>query len=83
METILFVIIAAAFHPLKDRSVAAFVVIFVLIQFFFQFVGLLATIFLLSESKGRDLDYFEDNEPEWHNENRGNVTVVNEEITNF
>lgn len=149
METILFIIVAAAFHPLKDRSVPAFVVIFVLIQFFFQFganattfiipaevfptrfratahglsaacgkagailaafgfnvlvnnggknaflpqtlgifaaiqfVGLLATIFLVPESKGLDLDFFEDNEAEWRNKNRGSSAVPPEQFTNF
>ena len=147
METILFVIVATAYYPLKEHSVAAFVVMFVLIQFFFQFganattfiipaevfptrfratahgisaacgkagailaafgfnvlvdnggknaflpqtlgifaaiqfVGLLATVFLIPESKGRDLDHFEDNEANWRKEHRGNTTVVNEEIT--
>ncbi|CAF1207793.1 unnamed protein product [Rotaria sordida] len=144
METILFIIVAAAYHPLKDRSTAAFVVMFVLIQFFFQFganattfiipaevfptrfrstahglsaacgkagailaafafnvlvdhggknaflpqtlaifaaiqfVGLLATIFLLPESKGHDLDSFEDNEAEWRPDYQQSKDVVNE-----
>jgi MFS family permease len=130
MEIILFTIVAAAFHPLKERAEAAFVVLFVLIQFFFQFganattfiipaevfptrfratahglsaacgkagailaafafnvlvnhngpnaflpqtlgifaaiqfVGLIATIFLIPESKGKNLDDFENNEYE-------------------
>ncbi|CAF3331504.1 unnamed protein product [Rotaria socialis] len=147
METILFIIVAAAFYPLKDRSTGAFIFMFVLIQFFFQFganattfiipaevfptrfratahgmsaacgksgailaafgfnvlvnlggknaflpqtlgifaaiqfVGLLATIFLLPESKGRDLDSFEDNEAEWRPENRtDNDTITEQEV---
>jgi PHS family inorganic phosphate transporter-like MFS transporter len=130
MEVILFTIVASAFYPLKDRAEAAFIVLFVLIQFFFQFgansttfiipaevfptrfratahglsaacgkagaiisafgfntlvnlggpnaflpqtlgifagiqfLGLIATIFLLPETKGKDLDYFENNEYE-------------------
>ncbi|CAF3389617.1 unnamed protein product [Rotaria sp. Silwood2] len=149
METILFIIVAAAFHPLKDRSVAAFVVIFVLIQFFFQFganattfiipaevfptrfrstahglsaacgkagailaafafnvlvnhggknaflpqtlgifagiqfIGLLATIFLVPESKGKDLDAFEDNEAEWRPESQESRDFVKEPETYF
>jgi len=128
MEVILFTIVAAAFYPLKDRAEAAFVILFVLIQFFFQFgansttfiipaevfptrfratahgisaacgkagailaafafnalvnrggknaflpqtlgifaafqfVGLILTIWLIPESKGKSLDDFEDNE---------------------
>ena len=128
MEVILFTIVAAAYYPLKERAVPAFIVLFVLIQFFFQFgansttfiipaevfptrfratahglsaacgkagailaafafnvlvntggtnaflpqtlgifaaiqfVGLLATIFLIPESKGKDLDDFENNQ---------------------
>jgi PHS family inorganic phosphate transporter-like MFS transporter len=128
METILFTIVAAAYYPLKERAEAAFVVLFVLIQFFFQFgansttfiipaevfptrfratahgisaacgkagailasfafnvlvdyggknaflpqtlgifagiqfVGLIATIWLIPESKGKDLNDFEDTE---------------------
>ncbi|CAF3770998.1 unnamed protein product [Rotaria sp. Silwood1] len=149
METILFIIVAAAYHPLKDRSIVAFVVMFVLIQFFFQFgansttfiipaevfptrfrstahglsaacgkagailaafafnvlvnhggknaflpqtlgifagiqfLGLLATIFLLPESKGLDLDSFEDDEEEWRPENQKNQHAVNERETYF
>ena len=149
METILFIIVAAAFYPLKERSVAAFVIMFVLIQFFFQFganattfiipaevfptrfratahglsaacgkagailaafafnvlvnkggknaflpqtlgifaaiqfLGLLATIFLIPESKGRDLDYFEDNEDQWRKKNQANSTATNAVTTNF
>jgi PHS family inorganic phosphate transporter-like MFS transporter len=128
MEVILFTIVAAAYYPLKERAEAAFVILFVLIQFFFQFgansttfiipaeifptrfratahgisaacgkagailaafafnvlvnrggknaflpqtlgifaalqfVGLIATIWLIPESKGRNLDDFEDTE---------------------
>ena len=148
-ETILFTIVAAAFHPLKDHSVAAFVFMFVLIQFFFQFgansttfiipaevfptrfratahglsaacgkagailaafafnvlvdkggknaflpqtlgifaaiqfLGLLITILLIPESKGRDLDYFEDKEDIWRNQNRSNSTASEHELTEF
>ncbi|CAF1034351.1 unnamed protein product [Rotaria sp. Silwood1] len=144
METLLFIIVVAAFHPLKDRAVAAFVVMFVLIQFFFQFganttifvipaevfptrfhstahglsaacgkavailvafafnilvnhegknaflpqklgifagiqfIDLLITKFLLPESKGLDLDYFEESEAEWRPKNQENHVVVNE-----
>ena len=46
METILFTIVAVAFHPLKERSTVAFVILFVLIQFFFQF-GANATTFII------------------------------------
>ncbi|CAM4796488.1 unnamed protein product [Rotaria magnacalcarata] len=149
METILFIIVAAAFYPLKDRSTGAFIFMFVLIQFFFQFganattfiipaevfptrfratahgmsaacgksgailaafgfnvlvnlggknaflpqtlgifaaiqfVGLLATIFLLPESKGRDLDSFEDNEAEWRPEIRTDHHTISEQETQF
>jgi PHS family inorganic phosphate transporter-like MFS transporter len=127
MEVILFTIVAAAFYTLEERAEWAFIVLFVLIQFFFQFganattfiipaevfptrfratahglsaacgkagailaafgfnvlvdlngknsflpqtlgifagiqfVGLIATIFLIPESKGKNLDDFEDN----------------------
>lgn len=44
MEILLFTIVAVAFHPLKERAIAAFVILFVLIQFFFQF-GANATTF--------------------------------------
>ncbi|CAF0766618.1 unnamed protein product [Adineta steineri] len=130
MEIILFTIIAAAFHPLKEHAEAAFVVLFVLVQFFFQFgansttfiipaevfptrfratahglsaacgkagailaafgfnvivniggtnaflpqtlgifagiqfIGLMVTIFLIPESKGKNLDDFENNDDE-------------------
>jgi MFS family permease len=46
MEIILFTIVAVAYHPLKERAEAAFVVLFVLIQFFFQF-GANATTFII------------------------------------
>jgi PHS family inorganic phosphate transporter-like MFS transporter len=46
MEVILFTIVAVAFYPLKDRAVAAFIVLFILIQFFFQF-GANATTFII------------------------------------
>ena len=142
MEIILFTIVAAAFHPLKERAEAAFIVLFVLIQFFFQFganattfiipaevfptrfratahglsaacgkagailaafafnvlvdrggknaflpqtlgifagvqfVGLIATIFLLPETKGKDLDYFENgNYQEQKDSPRSQVTT--------
>ncbi|CAF1215693.1 unnamed protein product [Adineta steineri] len=145
METILFIIVAAAYYPLKQQSVGSFVFLFVLIQFFFQFganattfiipaevfptrfratahglsaacgkagailaafgfnvlvdqggknaflpqtlgifaaiqfVGLIITIFLIPESKGRDLDSFEDNEMEWRKDNQGNQPTVGEQ----
>ena len=46
MEIILFTIVAAAFHQLKENAIAAFIVLFVLIQFFFQF-GANATTFII------------------------------------
>ena len=46
MEIILFTIVAVAFHPLKERAIPAFVILFVLIQFFFQF-GANATTFII------------------------------------
>ena len=46
METILFIIVAVAFYPLKERAVPAFVVLFTLIQFFFQF-GPNTTVFII------------------------------------
>ena len=46
MEIILFTIVAVAFHPLKERAIVAFVILFVLIQFFFQF-GANATTFII------------------------------------
>ncbi|CAF1014206.1 unnamed protein product [Adineta ricciae] len=46
MEIILFTIVAAAFNPLKEHAEAAFIVLFVLIQFFFQF-GANATTFII------------------------------------
>jgi PHS family inorganic phosphate transporter-like MFS transporter len=46
METILFTIVASAFYPLKENAVGAFVFLFVLIQFFFQF-GANATTFII------------------------------------
>ena len=46
MEIILFTIVAAAFYQLKERAEAAFIVLFVLIQFFFQF-GANATTFII------------------------------------
>jgi PHS family inorganic phosphate transporter-like MFS transporter len=46
MEIILFTIVAVAFHPMKERAEWSFIVIFVLIQFFFQF-GANATTFII------------------------------------
>jgi PHS family inorganic phosphate transporter-like MFS transporter len=46
METILFIIVAAAFYPLKDKAIGAFIFLFVLIQFFFQF-GANSTTFII------------------------------------
>ncbi|CAF5164715.1 unnamed protein product, partial [Rotaria magnacalcarata] len=48
-----------------------------------QFVGLLVTIFLLPESKGRDLDSFEDNEAEWRPEIRTDHHTISEQETQF
>jgi PHS family inorganic phosphate transporter-like MFS transporter len=117
MEIILFTIVAAAYYPLKERTIAVFIILFVLIQFFFQFganatrfratahglsaacgkagailaafgfnvlvdlggknaflpetlgifaaiqfIGLIATIWLIPETKGKNLDDFENNE---------------------
>jgi PHS family inorganic phosphate transporter-like MFS transporter len=70
MEVILFTIIAAAYDTLKEQAIAIFIILFALIQFFFQF-GANATTFiipaevfptrwLLPESNGKDLDHFED-----------------------
>jgi PHS family inorganic phosphate transporter-like MFS transporter len=130
MEIILFTIVAAAYYPLKEKAEIVFIVIFALIQFFFQFganattfiipaevfptrfratahgisaacgkagailaafafnvlvnrggqnaflpqtlgifagiqfVGLIATIFLIPESRGKNLDDFENNDPQ-------------------
>jgi PHS family inorganic phosphate transporter-like MFS transporter len=127
MEIILFTVVAATYHQLKEKAVVVFIIIFALIQFFFQFganattfiipaevfptrfratahgisaafgkagaiiaafgfnvlvdyggknkflpetlaifagiqfLGLIATIFLIPESKGKNLDDFEDN----------------------
>lgn len=126
MEVILFTIVAVAYDKLKEQAIAVFIILFALIQFFFQFganattfiipaevfptrfratahgisaacgkagailaafgfnvivdiggennflrqtlsifagiqfIGLVATIWLIPESKGRDLDHFED-----------------------
>ncbi|OZJ04117.1 hypothetical protein BZG36_02864 [Bifiguratus adelaidae] len=46
MNTILFVIIAAAYEPLSNNALPAFIVLFVLVQFFFQF-GANATTFII------------------------------------
>ena len=46
METILFTIVATAYHQLKERAMVAFIVLFALIQFFFQF-GANATTFII------------------------------------
>jgi phosphate:H+ symporter len=46
MEVILFTIVAVAYNQLKAQAVAAFIVLFVLIQFFFQF-GANATTFII------------------------------------
>ena len=46
METILFTIVAAAYHQLKEQAIVAFIILFVLIQFFFQF-GANATTFII------------------------------------
>ncbi|CAF0946140.1 unnamed protein product [Didymodactylos carnosus] len=46
IETILFTIIAAAYYPLKEHALPAFVVLFVLVQFFFQF-GANTTTFII------------------------------------
>ncbi|CAF3438701.1 unnamed protein product, partial [Rotaria sp. Silwood2] len=48
-----------------------------------QFIGLLATIFLVPESKGKDLDAFEDNEAEWRPESQESQDVVKEHETYF
>jgi len=130
MEIILFSIVAAAYYPLKQHAEAAFIVLFVFIQFFFQFganattciipaevfptrfratahglsaacgkagailaafafnvlvdhggknaflpqtlgifagiqfIGLIATIWLIPESKGKNLDDFESSKPQ-------------------
>ncbi|OZJ06713.1 hypothetical protein BZG36_00401 [Bifiguratus adelaidae] len=46
VDTILFVIVAAAYKPLVAQAMPAFVVLFALIQFFFQF-GANATTFII------------------------------------
>jgi PHS family inorganic phosphate transporter-like MFS transporter len=46
MEIILFSIVAAAYYPLKQHAEAAFIFLFVFIQFFFQF-GANATTFII------------------------------------
>ncbi|CAF0946364.1 unnamed protein product [Didymodactylos carnosus] len=46
IETILFTIVAVAYHPLKEHALPAFVILFVLIQFFFQF-GANTTTFII------------------------------------
>jgi hypothetical protein len=37
MEVILFTIVAAAYDKLKEQAIAIFIILFALIQFFFQF----------------------------------------------